>query len=279
VRGESQPTGVDAPLHRIQGSDADPDRPAIRPRLRSVVVDWIAHVEADGRALLEAARGEPSAAVPACDGWTLTELAAHTALIHQRTAYLCRTGARERPSQKGGQIEPPPADGVLDWAAGWHAELVDRLRTTPADTEVWSFFPGGRTVGWWARRMAHETLVHRVDAEQAVGRQGDVDPDVAVDGVEEVLDVFVARFGTPPFGTGQTVHLHATDVTGEWLVTLGADAVSVERGHAKGDAAVRGAAAVLYLWLWGRAPLGGLEVLGDASLPETLRTIVSTSTA
>ncbi len=39
----------------------------------------------------------------------------------------------------------------------------------------------------------------------------------------------------------------------------------VEPGHAKGDAAVRGPAADLLLWLWGRRPLDGFEVFGDRS--------------
>jgi hypothetical protein len=66
------------------------------------------------------------------------------------------------------------------------------------------------------------------------------------------------------------VHLHATDVEGEWLVTLGGSTVAVEHGHAKGDAAVRGTAADLHLWLWGRVPLDRLEVFGDPAIAERL---------
>lgn len=242
-------------------------------------MDWIASIDADGHRLLEVARAEPAAVVPACDGWTSTELAAHTALLHQRIAYLCRTGDMDRPSQRGGQLEPPPDDGVLDWAAGWLDELVSQLRTTPADAGMWSFVAGGGTAGWWSRRMAHETLVHRVDAEQAAGLPvGAVQPELAVDGVDEVLEVFLATFGAPPFGAGETLHLHATDADGEWLLTLGRDRVQVEAGHAKGDAAVRGPAADLYLWLWGRATLDDLEVFGDATVASSLRSAVAAST-
>ena len=67
-----------------------------------------------------------------------------------------------------------------------------------------------------------------------------------------------------------TVHLHATDVEGEWLVTLGGSTVAVEHGHAKGDAAVRGTAADLHLWLWGRVPLDRLVVFGDPAIAERL---------
>jgi uncharacterized protein (TIGR03083 family) len=243
-------------------------------------VDWTASVASDGRQIVDAARAAPDAPVPACEGWTLADLAVHVALVHQRTAYLCRTGDPERPSQRGGQLERPPDDDRVGWAARWHAEVVEVLRATPPDATMWSFFPGGGTARWWARRMAHETAVHRVDAEQALGRPVTAVPaDLAIDGVDEVLEVFVPTFGRPPLGDGETVHLHSTDADGEWLLTLGADGLAVERGHAKGDAAVRGPASAIYLWLWGRAPVSSLEVLGDASVASSLREAVAASTA
>lgn len=242
-------------------------------------MDWISHVEADGRRIIELARTHPDAPVPACGGWTVTDLVGHLGLIHQRTAYLCRTGDMERPSQKGGHLERRPVEGVVDWAAGWLDELVDRFRTTDPDAEMWSFFPGGGTAGWWQRRMAHETAVHRVDAEQAAGAPvTPVDPAMAIDGVDEVFDVFLPTFGKPPFGDGETLHVHATDVEGEWNLVLGPDAIEVERGHGKGDAAVRGPARELYLWLWGRVPLDDLEVFGEAAIPASLRSTIAAST-
>ena len=243
-------------------------------------MDWLHHIEADGRRIHGLARTHADAAVPACDGWTVAGLVGHLGLIHQRAAYLCRTGDMARPSQKGGQLEPPPADGVVDWAAAWLDEMLARFRATDPDAEMYSFFPGGGTAGWWQRRMAHETAVHRVDVEQAAGEPvRPVDADLAIDGVDEVLEVFLPTFGPRPFGAGETLHLHATDAEGEWNLTLGADAVDVERGHGKGDAAVRGTASSLYLWLWGRQDLPSLEVFGDASVAASLRTAVSRSTA
>ena len=46
--------------------------------------------------------------------------------------------------------------------------------------------------------------------------------------------------------------------------------VTVEHGHAKCDAAVRGTAADLHLWLWGRVPPDRLEVFGDPAIAERL---------
>jgi len=98
---------------------------------------------------------------------------------------------------------------------------------------------------------AGETVVHRVDAEQATGAVGPLGPALVLDGIAESLEVFaplMARREQDP--ATATVHLHATDVEGEWLLTLGGSTVAVEHGHAKGDAAVRGTAADLHLWLW-----------------------------
>jgi predicted lipid carrier protein YhbT len=125
--------------------------------------------------------------------------------------------------------------------------------------------------------MAHETTVHRVDAEQAVGRPvAPVPPGLAVDGIDEIFSVFVAALGqgrSP--GDGRTVHLHATDAEGEWLIRFDRGAVTVEPGHAKGDAAVRAPAGDLLLWLWGRVPLDGLPVFGDPAAALALRDVTT----
>src|SRR5439155_1196956 len=88
--------------------------------------------------------------------------------------------------------------------------------------------------------------VHRVDAEQATGKVTPIDPALAVDGIAEMVDVFLPLLAARNAdATPGTVHLHAIDVEGEWLITLG-PTITLERGHAKGDAAVRGAAT--YRW-------------------------------
>jgi hypothetical protein len=71
------------------------------------------------------------------------------------------------------------------------------------------------------------------------------------------------------------VHLHATDADGEWLLRFDEGTVAVEARHAKGDAAVRGSAASLLLWLWGRVALDELEVLGDRGAADALRTVAT----
>jgi hypothetical protein len=110
--------------------------------------------------------------------------------------------------------------------------------------------------------------VHRIDAELTAGVDvTPVDPAFAVDGIDEVLFMMLPISGPEPIGgNGETVHLHATDIEGEWLVTLLPESATAERGHAKGDAAIRGTASDLLLQVWGRDALGELEVFGDESV-------------
>lgn len=240
--------------------------------------DWAGIVEREGAALGDAAGADLAAPVPAAPGWDTTQLLRHVGLIHTRTSVILRTGTMERPTRENGMLPAAPREGVLDWYREALAGVVADLRALDdPDRPVYAFSPAHRRAGFWPRRMAQETTVHRVDAEQAVARPvGPIDPALAVDGVDEVFGVFVPVFGAARSpGDGRTVHLHATDAEGEWLIRFAEGDVEVEVGHAKGDAAVRGPAADLLLWLWGRRPLEGLEVFGDRGAAEALRAVTT----
>lgn len=241
-------------------------------------LDWAGIVEAEGAALGDAAgegAGEP---VPAAPGWDMSDLVRHVALIHARTSVVLRTGTMERPSRSNGMLADPPDDGILDWYRGTLAELVAELRAIDdPDRPAYAFAPEHQRIGFWPRRMAHETTIHRVDAEQAAGRPvGPIDPRPAVDGVDELFEVFVPLIASNRSpGDGRTIHLHATDGDGEWLIRFDPGEVAVEHGHAKGDAAVRGPAGDLLLWLWGRVPLDDLKVFGDPGAATALRQVTT----
>ena len=240
--------------------------------------DWAGIVEREGTALGDAAARDLGAAVPAAPGWDTTELLRHIGLIHARTSVILRTGTLERPSRRNGMLPEPPADGVLDWYRETLGELVADLRQIDdPDRPVYSFAPDHQRAGFWPRRMAHETAVHRVDAEQASGvAVGAIEPAFGVDGIDEILTIFVPALGADRSpGDGRTVHLHSTDAEGEWLIRFDPDRIDVATGHAKGDAAVRGPAGDLLLWLWGRRPLDGLDVFGDAGAADALRAVTT----
>ena len=81
-------------------------------------------------------------------------------------------------------------------------------------------FAGPTTAAFWFRRQAHETAVHRWDAQRAATPSSvdPIDATLAADGVDEWLEVFVPRFlartGVPDDLVGATLHLHCTDEGG-----------------------------------------------------------------
>jgi uncharacterized protein (TIGR03083 family) len=112
-------------------------------------------------------------------------------------------------------------------------------------------------VRFWSRRMVHETIVHGADSALARGEVPALDPSLAVDAIDELLDNLpTAGYFAPNVaelrGGGETIHLHCTDVDGEWMIELGAHGYRWEHAHGKGTVAVRGAAGDLELLLYGR---------------------------
>jgi uncharacterized protein (TIGR03083 family) len=223
--------------------------------------------------------------VPSCPGWGVAKLLSHTGITHRWVATIVATRAT-------GPVNPRTLDVGLPenraeypkWLAAGAAPLLSALRDAGPDTPVWSW--AGQVVsGWWARRMLHETTVHRADAELAVGAEPVIDPVVAADGVDEFLAN--ARLGGRPsqqmdeFPDGQTIHLHATDEglgeDGEWLISLGRGGYTWSHGHAKGSVAVRGPAGLLLLLIYGRIRPDDerLQVFGDAGLLATWQQVMT----
>jgi uncharacterized protein (TIGR03083 family) len=243
-------------------------------------IDFIAALRTDGAALAAAARRGLEATVPPCPGWTVADVVRHTGQVHRRRMMIVHDRLLE-PPQAADPPAPPAGDELVDWFEQGLAALVTVLGREDPSTPVWSFHPPDQTVRFWRRRMAHETAVHRADAQAAHGPVEPVVPaELAADGIDEVLEVFLAprserlRIG----GDGRSLHLHCTDTEGEWLLELLPDRVVVGRGHAKGDCAARGSASDLMLYLWGRGPASRLETFGDAALLSRVRELASQAT-
>lgn len=225
----------------------------------------LARVEQETATLLAAA-GPLDAPVPSCPEWTVADLLGHVGAIHRWAARI----VEERLTEPMWDRETPPdhADRA-GWVRDGAQRLIDVLGPADPGAPVWGW-AGDGTVGFWHRRMAHETLVHRMDAELASGREiGPVPADVAVDAVDEVLATLIASPWMRPLlaGDGQTLHLHASDADGgEWTLTFASDGVEVESGHAKADAALAGPAERLVAWVWRRGGTEGLTVHGDTAV-------------
>jgi uncharacterized protein (TIGR03083 family) len=218
--------------------------------------------------------------VPTCPEWTMRQLVTHVGRAHRWAAAIVATGAatpipfREIPDGK----LPGDQRGQADWLVAGAAGLVDAVRAA-GDKQVWTHLGPGPS-GYWARRMAHETAVHRADGQIALGQRPQIDPVTAADGIDEWLGFLAApgHGGDPPsLGalSGQVLHLHVTDegvADGEWMIRPAQEGVTVEPGHGRGDVAIRGPASDMLLVLMRRFPASdpSVEVLGDAALLDAL---------
>lgn len=228
-------------------------------------MDWAATLEREARGLSGAASRRWPAAIERYPGWTALDLLTHTGGVHRWVADLVRTrvtGPAPRPSYRG-RVAP---DEAVPWFAAGVADLLDVLSGVDPSTAVWSF-SGDQTAGFWRRRMAHETAIHRWDAEQAMGDPAPFDPALAAGGVEEALDIYVARRlrGLAVGGGGETALLACTDRPEAWRIALLPGGVDVEPadGDAPATATLVGPASALWLFVMGRAPLSALEVTGN----------------
>jgi len=232
--------------------------------------EYLDTIRSNATALVDAATASGlDAAVPSCPDWTVADLLAHVGRVH-RWAAGNSTRSPEDGFWMGEEIEIPEPDARSGWVRDGARALISAL-DRPADEPAWTFVPP-HTVGFWQRRQAQETTMHRIDAQLAVGTVDPIDPALAADGIDELLWLLPRRpWAGPIIGNGETVHLHCTDIEGEWFIGFAPAGLQVERVHAKGDLAVRGSASDLLLWCSGRASIESLDVFGDAALLATFR--------
>jgi uncharacterized protein (TIGR03083 family) len=241
---------------------------------------WYAEIESSTDTLAGLVDGaDLTRPVPTCPDWTLRQLATHVGRGHRWAAEIASTRSpkmipfREVPD---GRIPDDPAQHA-PWLRAGAARVVKAVQEAGSD-RVWTF-NALRPASFWARRMAHETAVHRADAELAGGREAAIAPDLAADGIDEWLGFLSGalpgaedpRLAALP--EGAVLHVHATGEglegdTGEWLVSREGAQVIVRHGHGKGDMALRGPAGRLWLVLVRRLPPDDpeVQVLGNPAL-------------
>ena len=227
--------------------------------------DYVSHLRSDGARLADVAEGNLERPVPSCPEWNVADLLWHTGEVHRFWTNVVATLAHE---PRGLGIERPADESIVAWYRAGVDEAAGTLEAADPTAPIWTWTSTDDTAAWVQRRMAQETAVHRFDGELACGSATPVDRALAVDGIDEFLDVFLPEpDAARDLGEG-TIHLHATDGEGEWLLRVDGAETLVERGHAKGDVAVRGPASDLLLMLWRRLPAADLEVLGNAPVLE-----------
>ena len=240
------------------------------------------HIDAlrrQGDLLADAAtRAGLAATVPPCPTWQVKDLLRHTGYIHRwaaRHITECPDDVLDGPSEadilRGGAPDPD----LLAWFRAGHTALVETLSTADPGLVCATFMDAPSPLAFWARRQAHETAIHRADAESASGVRPEYEPEFAADGIDELIMGFGQRRKYRPTAEADgSMQVRTADTGHAWHVGAEGGRLQARREHGApedaGPAActVTGPASGVYLFLWHRsdAAQAGVTIAGDASL-------------
>jgi len=242
---------------------------------------WIGALRVEGPAFrAAAAEAPPDTPVLSCPGWTVTDLVLHLASVYRGVRGFVDQGNTDRPATFESITELPPGVSALDLWQQEFDQLIVLLDGLDPEAPAWNWAPQPKKAGFWPRRMAHETVIHRWDAQMAIAAGEPIEAKLAADGVSEVLDTCLpaGRRANKQQFYG-VVQLVAPDADQQWYLRLRGTGMALldtdtildtHDPHARVHAS--GTASDLMLALWGRIGLDVLDVTGDATLLEGLRT-------
>ena len=241
---------------------------------------YLAILASEANALASAAEEAGlDAPVPTCPGWTVRDLVLHLGEVHRWATAAITSGAMKLGDVPGDSLGPlPEPPDTIDWFCRGAIALRETLDSADPSFEYAAFLadPAAPRVRFWARRQAMETSVHRVDAESALGRCTTLSPEVALDGIDEFLTGFLPRSRTPLRADSERALLIAPDYSEQrWTVTISREMpVTVREAAvpaADADCVVAGPASDIYLAMWNRCSLDGLQISGDRGVIDMLR--------
>jgi uncharacterized protein (TIGR03083 family) len=261
-------------------------------------VEIAEHIDAlrlHGTLLADAAeRAGLDAPVPPCEPWLVKDLLRHTGFVH-------RWAARHITERPASVLDGPPEDEILTggaadpellaWFRAGHAALVETLSAADPALECATFMAAPCPLAFWARRQAHETAMHRADAESAAGLLPGYPAEFAADGIDELIMGFGRRAKYRPVtdADGGRLRVLAADTGDAWSIDAHEGRMQPRRNNGEGTAGdhaaegtgaatctVRGPASGVYLFLWHRADAAraGVTVTGDQDLLETWQSSV-----
>lgn len=237
----------------------------------------------DSDLIVKAGESDLTAAVTCCPGWSLGDLIQHLGDVYGFVTDVVETRAideerdvapldqhrSEKREQRGDDFARSP--DLVPWFRSERGRLLEVLTGADPGERVWTWWKLEQRAGFWQRRMAHETAVHRWDAQSAAGAPAPIERTLAADGVDEALATHAPerRSECDLPSNGETYRFEATDAGVAWTVCLGTDGVMVDRDGQAGsvaDVSVRGTASDLVLFLWQRIAAGVLDVRGDVGM-------------
>lgn len=235
-------------------------------------------LESDYRRLREVASAAPNAPVPSCPEWTMAELVNHVAGVYMDKTAIMLTG---KELSWPPELPDPEPIAALD---ATYIALVKELTDRPPSETASTWYKPDQTVGFWVRRMAQETVIHRVDGELAADVPlAPIPDDLAWDGIDEVLVRFLSyytyeypkEFGElPAICDGRAIRVDAGDTS--WWVRLTPQGIAVTTARTDHAARMSGAPSEVLLWLWRRTD--SIKVDGDAETVDTLRELLGRAT-
>ena len=247
---------------------------------------FLACLDADYRRMHDiAAGGDLSSPVPSCPDWTLKDLVEHTAMVYLHKVKATELGGEDMADW------PPDISGrpTLDVFENAYAQLTNMFATHDPSDHSGTWYDPDQTVGFWIRRMAQETVIHRRDAELAVGDADSGRPRTRR-GRHHRTARHLHRLPDPQVEQGIQPALEPSDGDSllvdaggaRWLATIGLGGVEVSRMQQPSDATVQvsGAPSDVLFWLWNRtSPAdGSVDVQGDDATLERLRNLLTLGT-
>ena len=225
--------------------------------------ELVAFVRSEGEAIVSASRQGVDVPVPTCGDWTVADLCRHVGRVYAYAAHI----VAERLTSAS-DVRPDPADGAdpVAWVEETLDDLVAALSGCDADTPMWNWSPEPHVAAFWARRMAHESAVHRFDAQRAHGIAQPVDADLAADGLDEFTDVLAPRVvDRDQLELRPATYVLDSLEDGAWRIAFEPHTVRRADADIPADVTVRGTTSALLLAAYNRVPWTSLEVDGDTS--------------
>lgn len=254
--------------------------------------DYLRAIRADGQAVLDAGSRGLEPPVPTTPGWTVRDVIAHLGQVHRHKTRIVQQRITDG-APDFASFAPPEDVDLLAWFAEGLNDMVEVFEATDPSTPVFTWHDPDQSVGFWIRRMAHETVIHRVDAELGHGSHTPVDHELGADGIDEVLEVFMS--GYPPWAEVERsrVVVRLVSERRQWQVRFlswsgtsphsgrtfeDEPGIEFDGDHGKPGAVIRGPGDALDLFLWGRGSADGLAVDGHPSVLLYLRDLAAAST-